>query len=521
MHLSITDLIILYSWMALTVLLILATVICAIVACCLKDKARLVAVDTLLVLATIVVVVFNAAVFLPKSINHGAAADSAKFNYRKKADLVALDLQGSSFLKRLDSPWKEIAAVENAWTSEKAYKESEGVVSLLLKEHPADSALIGRLAIILHEAGGNWKEEAFEKYGLAKDDGFLASLRQLYSDDNSESSANALFLEAITNELPEGWFRNAVLKQYYKKTSNQPALAKIDAEENQLSSTWGNKYKAIKIVSTVLFLLGGAGIFRFMQTWSKTVLPEIPQYGFRKAYGFFLANLYSQCVAGLIVGLGIGIAAGSMAALHHSKFVLPNYSSLLTQASIISGTIATTLCFYLFACRPRKVSLKAALFADSRVKSLGEGCLYAFLGFCAAVFSSFLIHLVMSQVVSAGNTTEAMLQLLDSVMTTNIWGLLWSAFWFCILAPFTEELLLRVMFYPWLRHKLGIALAVIVSSSFFSLIHLNLPFFFHYFAIGAILALVYEKTRSFPIIVAIHGLWNAWVILEVSLMLPR
>ncbi len=507
--------------MALTVLLIFATVVCAIFACFLKAKARLIALDILMALSTLVVMVFNAAVFLPKSINKGVAADSVKFSYRKKADLVGLDLQDTVFLRHIDSPWKEIASIENAWTPEKAYKNSAAVVKLLLKEHPDDSALIGRLAIIMHESGGNWKAEAIDKYTPAKESGFLSSLCQLYTDESTEALTKALSVDDITAELPEGWFRNAVLKQYYNKTSNRFALAKIEADETQMSRAWGNKYKALKIISTLLFLLGGAGIFSFVRSWPKTDLPEIPQYGFRKAYGCFLANLYSQCVAGLVVGVGIGFATGLVAALHHTKLTMPNYSSLLTQASIISGTVATTLCFYLFACRPQKISLLAALLSGSNLRSLKEACLYSFFGFCAAVFSSFLIHLVMSHLVSTGNQTEAMLQLFDSVMTTNIWGMLWSAFWFCVLAPFTEELLMRVMFYPWLRHKFGVIWAVIISSSFFSLIHMNLPFFFHYFAIGAILALVYERTRSFPVIVAIHGLWNAWVIFEVSLMLPR
>ncbi len=78
-----------------------------------------------------------------------------------------------------------------------------------------------------------------------------------------------------------------------------------------------------------------------------------------------------------------------------------------------------------------------------------------------------------------------------------------------LLGPFGEEILFRGVLYTWLK-RWGLVLAVLTSPALFGVLHgLTLVFLFHAAVMGALLALLYEKSGSlWPGILA-HGLHNA------------
>ena len=77
-----------------------------------------------------------------------------------------------------------------------------------------------------------------------------------------------------------------------------------------------------------------------------------------------------------------------------------------------------------------------------------------------------------------------------------------------IAVPFAEELLFRGLLYPWLRSRLNLILAIALSAVFFSLLHLQLVVLLPILFMGAVLALLREKSGSIWPPMTYHALQN-------------
>ena len=87
----------------------------------------------------------------------------------------------------------------------------------------------------------------------------------------------------------------------------------------------------------------------------------------------------------------------------------------------------------------------------------------------------------------------------------------------CLLPAVTEEIAFRSVIYGEYR-KYGVFGAVILSSSLFSLMHFSLPSFIAYFLCGAVLALVYEVTRSVFASMLVHFLYNLMAVFSQKIL---
>ena len=114
--------------------------------------------------------------------------------------------------------------------------------------------------------------------------------------------------------------------------------------------------------------------------------------------------------------------------------------------------------------------------------------------FCAAVLSS--LHEKTPAVSFSADLSEI-----------TIPGILFVVVIYCLLPAVTEELVFRGVIYGEYR-KFGVFGAVLLSSALFSLSHFSLSSFLTYFICGAVLALVYEVTRSVFASVTVHFLYN-------------
>ena len=81
-----------------------------------------------------------------------------------------------------------------------------------------------------------------------------------------------------------------------------------------------------------------------------------------------------------------------------------------------------------------------------------------------------------------------------------------DAFGVVVIAPVAEEALARGIVYSPYRKKYGVVVATLVSATLFGTLHLNGP---SQFALGIVLAILYEKSQSFTLIAAGHSLFNA------------
>jgi membrane protease YdiL (CAAX protease family) len=86
-----------------------------------------------------------------------------------------------------------------------------------------------------------------------------------------------------------------------------------------------------------------------------------------------------------------------------------------------------------------------------------------------------------------------------------------------VFAPVCEELYFRGFVYPVLRHRFGVPVAVLITSCLFAAIHFDLARFFFLAVLGALLAIICEKTRSLLPAIAAHSAYNLASILLLFL----
>ncbi|HEY7927516.1 MAG TPA: CPBP family intramembrane glutamic endopeptidase [Candidatus Dormibacteraeota bacterium] len=85
----------------------------------------------------------------------------------------------------------------------------------------------------------------------------------------------------------------------------------------------------------------------------------------------------------------------------------------------------------------------------------------------------------------------------------------------CLIAPLSEETIFRGFIYGWLRRRLPVLPAVAISAAVFSATHLVLVLALPLFAVGIILALLYEYSDSLLPGALVHGLFNLVGILAI------
>jgi uncharacterized protein len=91
-------------------------------------------------------------------------------------------------------------------------------------------------------------------------------------------------------------------------------------------------------------------------------------------------------------------------------------------------------------------------------------------------------------------------------------GALWMAIiGVAIVAPLVEEIVFRGMVFGWLRGRLPLISAVVISAALFSLEHisfLQVTLFLPIFSTGVVLAILYHHARSIWPTVLVHGTFN-------------
>jgi membrane protease YdiL (CAAX protease family) len=438
----------LLCWMLLLVLSTVATIIAAIMAICLKDKARERAIDALLIVATIGYLVFQGANFLPKTAQNMDAQASVQLDATRQADIIAMSLRSAAYVARLGQPWSTIAAIEGFTSYADAAKKAETALDKLSAAHPDDAKLAAR----------------------------IASLR--------------------ANEL-----------------------VKPNMDDDARFRSWEARSIGLNAFELLMTVLGITSLVYFVRRNTQSWLPSPVNYGFRKTYGCLLAMLCGQAVAALLSGVAAGFIAGFTAALHHTKTHMPNFSQELLLAAMLGGLITGLLSAWLFICRPAKTGFIATFWTDNL--SVKQLLLYGFGGMFAMSAMTSVIQLIMTFAhVSPQTANEVSQQWIDAVLSNNGAKFMWCGLLVCISAPIVEELLFRGLLYSWLRQRCGVILGIIGSSLMFALVHVDFQRFIYYVGLGAVLAIVYERTRSLRVTTMMHALWNLWALLTMAMLVP-
>lgn len=82
-----------------------------------------------------------------------------------------------------------------------------------------------------------------------------------------------------------------------------------------------------------------------------------------------------------------------------------------------------------------------------------------------------------------------------------------------VIVPIAEELFFRGMLYRWLRTRLNLGFALVISSAIFGAVHFSPISFISLSAVGALCALMFEYSRSIWPAVAVHAANNGIIVI--------
>jgi uncharacterized protein len=199
------------------------------------------------------------------------------------------------------------------------------------------------------------------------------------------------------------------------------------------------------------------------------------------------------------------------------KFVVkPLYSDWLDNelyaGTLMGLTIAIILLLgvYLIALRPKQLSWSEVGVKAFNVKDWKIIIIYSVILLVGAVIIVVLTSFIGNS--WENSKTESMQQ--NATFFTVLIAFISAA----IISPIYEEIFYRGFLYRWLRTRIGLTGALLLSSLIFTIIHIPtynvMPI--NFFS-GILFALAYERTHSIWPSVLIHGLTNGIMVLLASL----
>ncbi|RMF64489.1 MAG: CPBP family intramembrane metalloprotease, partial [Cyanobacteria bacterium J069] len=344
------------------------------------------------------------------------------------------------------------------------------------------------------------------------------TLAQAATTADNPAAATAKTLTGLWNEPPrivpdaeaqiqknlDGWFRYAALARLYGLQQRTEALNTLQAEEAAIAQ--GTLFK-LALVGTVPVVgaIAGAGLLIFLiaqrlTQGKQSILAlngEVPwqvPWDWEIIWqvlivGFFLAG---QVVAPLIVGaLSPGLAALGTRA--KAAYALIYY---LLMAG--SGLLVLYLSLRQWFPLPKD-------WFQYRVASRWP--LWGLGGYLVALPLMIGVSLVNQQIWQGQGGSNPLLQIvLEEGDPVSLGMFLFTA---AVAAPIFEETLFRGFLLPSLTRYMPVWGAIALSSLLFAVAHLSLSEVAPLATLGAILGIVYTRSRNLLAPILLHSLWNA------------
>jgi membrane protease YdiL (CAAX protease family) len=359
---------------------------------------------------------------------------------------------------------------------------------------------------------------------LQAEQGDLAAAQQTWSKLADSAGANnpaddtARTLTGLWNEPPrlvpdaemqlqkglEGWFRYTALKRLYSLQQRTEALNALRADEAAIAQ--GTLFK-LALVGTVPVLgaIAGAGLLIFLIAQRLTQgkqsilalngeMPwEVP-WDWEIIWqvlivGFFIAG---QVVAPLIVGV---LSPGLAAFGPRSKAIYA-----FTYYLLMAGSGLAVLYWSIRKWFPLPKDWFQYRVAD-RWPLWGLG------GYLVALPLMIGVSLVNQQLWQGQGGSNPLLQIvLEEGDAVSLGLFLFTA---AVAAPIFEETLFRGFLLPSLTRYMPVWWAIALSSLLFAVAHLSLSEVAPLTTLGAVLGIVYTRSRNLLAPILLHSLWNA------------
>lgn len=502
--------------------LIIAALILSAVLPFVRGKLRSSCRFALVLVCTIVTALFFAHMLQPEGkkapLQLQASEERAEWSLRIVTAMnVGIARLYQSFTPISDDKGKLHQALELSNTGmSPSFKIAETSLKDAIAHNPGRAELKAKLAVLLAVSGGH---HSLEKSVLSElKNSKVESEKQLgevleeilLQKPQKSSAESASRLKTIVSAIPQGWYRdNAVLRLYrFCKEGKEYAAFARELEDRYfrsfcltVSSFLFVGLAAFIGVVVIVIQLGSLG------RSDPPVLEDSEKMGLdlslRSVFEVFVGWITSQmAIAALLKILPGNVLSMGGSALGAACFALVSY---------VVEMLPVLVLIYLIALRPNGLNPFTALKLRWRTPTLGpiRLVLSGVLAWCAIVPLVFAGAAAAFASGSQGSDNPILPQIALIASSSNTVAILLMLTTVAVLAPFAEEIVFRGFLYSVLRKRIGIFPGIVVSALIFAGIHFDRGGTFMLLALGPVLAMAYERTRSlYPSMIA-HGLWNS------------
>ncbi|MGK0467840.1 lysostaphin resistance A-like protein [Clostridium sp.] len=221
---------------------------------------------------------------------------------------------------------------------------------------------------------------------------------------------------------------------------------------------------------------------------------------FGKIVLYFMVYILTTFVCTFIYAIIYGISnLGNLNAVSFNAAILKNVFTLTAAAAIITFGI------YVLMFRKKEINL----FHRCKLKKINFeiSLIIALSSLGLSLFSSSLVNILINIFPSYNEASAAIESNMSSVL---------GVISVVLIIPILEEVLFRGLIYNELKTHLNIVIAIILQSLIFAIAHGNMLQGIYAFIMGAVVAIIYDKTGSIFAPILFHVMYN----LLGSIILP-
>lgn len=346
------------------------------------------------------------------------------------------------------------------------------------------------------------------------------TLEAVYINPQTVKPRLADHARTIKTSFATGWYKDNALLSLYKVGNTAEYKKLSDHLQERYFVTFVRCCVAVAVVIAAFFvgfvaliiMIGSLG----RRDTRDIALAELPvlQIDLKTVFAVFVAWQATEVALGALLRM---IPKGAMS-LHKDPVGLAVFVLLTYLVNMVPAVVW----LYFLALKPRALPFLTAMKIRWRTQSAGpfKLILTGVLSWCAAVPLVVITCVLVTWLGgSRGSDNPIIGQIISAATTASAPALILLFITVAVLAPIFEEIIFRGFLYASLRNRIGVFPAMLISSLVFAGIHLDPGGMPMLFAIGFILAVCYERSRSLVACMIAHGMWNGGtLLLSLSLM---
>lgn len=371
----------------------------------------------------------------------------------------------------------------------------------------ANPAAAWRLGVVYGHRG--YDEHAADMFTLAAsldepDSNWYHALAEVYSKPDispAELRAKAQIIAERTGPLVD-----VALGDCYRRLDDGAALAALEARRQSRAVRFLGGIVALSLLALVLVVTGVVTILVLILRRGMAVPRAVARPPFMVPWTLLdVAEAIAVLLFAMVLGGLITPAAAGRALADNGSSMLRALLLALQYVVVAGGTIGV---IYLRVRQRSSHPLRTlGLRARRAWRLIGVGIAGYSVFLTVMVAVAIIIGAIFGGGIRLAQTAEEIVGSAQSPGEIAVYFVL-----VCVLAPIAEEVIFRGYVYGGLRRFLPARHAIILGAALFAGVHLNSDAFLVIALIGALLCLLYERTRSLLPGMIAHGLHNCLVL---------